>query len=226
MKNILKSVLSTSLAFVLLLTNCSCQKLDNSNDNKSLQFQDDAKVNDNNNQENLEIITYDENAVFDLTAKAVGLQMFEAAPPYAVSCKIPSKYDLIYTRLPVLLSFGNIGECHAEKLGYSGVLVRAANDKDVIFTIKTLNADEIAKPEYKVECVLDADGKYAIDHIYSHTEIAYIPLSLFLEESGYITIGLCEFREDENGKMTLGSGGHTIIYYTRTETQIIFKIEK
>ena len=213
MKKILSILL---LGALLLLCFSGCTTLGDTNDG------DNSTDDVNNNVNNVTDGVNDNN----VNTIIVGTKPSNGGGPvsqYALSAKIPERYELSETGIPFSVSYGIDGtgvnwDCFAD------IVLKVSNEDGHIVVLKALGIGEILKPDYAVKSLWDDNHEQVIGFEYSCTESYALPLSLFSGDSGQIWISLRECnRADPDGP--IGAGAFTTFYYTRYGTSIYISTE-
>ena len=213
MKKILSILL---LGALLLLCFSGCTTLGDTNDG------DNSTDDVNNNVNNVTDGVNDNN----VNTIIVGTKPSNGGGPvsqYALSAKIPERYELSETGIPFSVSYGIDGtgvnwDCFAD------IVLKVSNEDGHIVVLKALGIGEILQPDYAVQSLWDDNHEQVIGFEYSCTESYALPLSLFSGDSGQIWISLRECnRADLDG--LIGAGAFTTFYYTRYGTSIYISTE-
>lgn len=128
---------------------------------------------------------------------------YESPWLYAISAKIPTKWNVEDGDIPISLSFGTL---EAESINtdmISNVLFTFIH-KRVSYEFKRIDIAEILKSDYITKAIQDKEQKVIIAYDYAHTEIVYLPLSVLSDDSGVISILMRE--HGDNGMEGEGAG--------------------
>lgn len=145
-------------------------------------------------------------------------------PPYAMSAIIPKVIDASGDVVPVTVSYGPFADLsnsmNTEVYPRAEVLLQVSNSEKEVIVIKTINFEEIITPEYLAEPIWDSYHMWTIGYDYNHTEIIDIPISMFVGNSGNISINIHEILYTNSGEAKLGNGTGVTFSYTRSGTTI------
>ena len=143
---------------------------------------------------------------------------------YAVSVKIPEKYALSEVNIPVWVSYGLIDGTDVDRDSYTDIVLKAENEDGHKVILKTLNIEEILKPDYTVKCIWDDNRKWVVGCEYSYTETYTLPLSLFSGDSGRIYIVLDECNSADFDGLP-GARAGILLHYVRNDATITISKE-
>lgn len=148
----------------------------------------------------------------------------EPLPSWAMHATMQAQCSTEETEIAVTLNYGHIEYSFAEGDFFSSWMLQLTvydSKSNTRILLKEFSVKQMVEDGgYVVKYICDENGrKIALD--YAHTEIVMLPLSLFSEDTGRISIEITEVRED----MPLGGGAGVWLYYTRTEDSILFTVE-